>query len=631
MRFGLLIVDCSVVEAESSETKFISFCDLFKIQVSVNPRLIAATFEDTSLTYEELGFRANKLANFLKANGVGPEVIVGLCLHNSLDLLVGILGILQAGGAYMPIDPQYPVERIEAMLADAMPRLILSEEGLNHKFTLQSQNIVPINKLPETDPIFLGEAVRPDQLAYVVYTSGSTGKPKGILIEHKALTYAAQTHQNLFSANLTSLVSGSISFDASLLVIANTLISGGKVCFPKSGIAVDPEQIISLIDKEKISYTLCVPSFYSMILDKSRNMPFLKRIDLGGENIPNSIPDIHSKIAPNAVLHNVYGPSEYAVGATFAKIYDPTTKEISKITIGKPFKDTQVYILDENLEQVAVGVKGEIFIGGPGLARGYLNKEMLTKEKFLSLSLVKGNPIRVFRTGDYGRVLPDGNIEFIGRMDHQVKIRGFRVELGEIEYSICQFPGINEAVVISREESGGRMRLVAYFSALSGEDVTAKLRNYLNSILPHYMVPISFVQVKEWPRTPNGKIDRAALPKFSGSSALSSLFKKPQQGLEEKLYQVWKVVLGRDTFGVDDNFSDLGGDSLQVACMQTKLKEVLDFEVSISDLYQYPTISQLAKQLSSKGTENCLVTNSQVVAKNQKSAFQRFKKFEREV
>lgn len=621
------IVEYTIDQNKVNKENFISFCDLFKLQVLKNPGAIAVTFEGSSFTYEELDFRATQLANFLRGKGVKAETIVALSLHNCLDVLVGILGILKSGGAYLPIDPNYPTERIVAMLEDAKPHILLTNESLKNKFSSLTYNIVLLNKVPSIEHISWEEAICPNQLAYVVYTSGSTGIPKGIMVEHKALSYAALTHQKLQPARLVSLVAGSISFDASLIVITHTLISGGKVCFPKSGLVVDPEQIISLMEKQKVNYTLCVPSFYSMLLDKSRNLPSLQRIDLGGENIPNAIPALHAKFATNATLRNVYGPSEYAIGATFAKIYEPNSKKVSKVTIGKPFLETQVYILNERLQQVSVGTKGEIFIGGPGLARGYINKEALTAEKFISVSLTNREPIRLFRTGDFGRFLLDGNIELLGRIDHQIKIRGFRIELGEIEYSISQYPGINEAIVIGQEEKDGHKRLVAYFSTLRKEDIAEKLRIHLKNALPQYMIPSTLIQMEKWPRTPNGKIDRAALPKFPESFLPKNALKKPLSELEHEIFQIWKNILGRDIFGVDDNFSELGGDSLQLACVQTQLKEVLGLEVSVSDLFQYPTISRLARHLTAENAEKALSSKGQELAKNQKLAFQRFRKF----
>lgn len=594
---------------------FVSFCDLFKLRVKESPNAIACIFEGMSLTYGELDYRADLLAQFLKKNGVRSGEIVALCLHNSLELLIGILGILQAGGTYLPIDPTYPAGRIERMIQDAKPILVLTQENLRDKFSYDK--VAMIDRLSLTERLVEREPIQPDQLAYVVYTSGSTGAPKGIMIEHKALVHAAFVYQKLHPSRLISLLAGSISFDASILVIFHTLISGGVICIPRSGI-VDPEYIIRLIEEYKVNYTLCVPSFYALLLRKSKKLLSLESVDLGGENLPNEIPELHTKLAPNAFLYNLYGPSEYAVGATFAKIYDPFSKQINKITIGKSLPDTQVYILDENLKEVSVDVKGEIFIGGKGLAREYLDKKELSAEKFIWVSWPDRDPVRLYKTGDFGRFLPDGNIEFLGRIDHQVKIRGYRIELGEIEYAICQHPGVSNAVVMVQEEGG--TRLVAYFSAAPHVTVDA-LRIYLTHLLPQHMIPSIFVPLEHFPLLPNGKLDRRALPEIKKSDV-----KLPQTHLEQALANIWQTVLQYETVGIYDNFFDIGGDSLSVANVQTAVQTTLNIEIPIIDLLHYPTVHQLAQHLSQKKEPSIHdLSKHQIVSEKRKAAFQRLK------
>ncbi len=616
------------VDNKYVKEKFVSFCDLFKLQVRKNPSAIAAIFEENTLTYEELDHQSSQLAGFLRANGVESETIVALSLRNSLDLLVGILGILKSGGAYLPIDPNYPAGRIESMIEDAEPAILLTEDSLSPKFSHLPSKIVVVNKLYPMDHISQDEFIHPDHLAYVVYTSGSTGKPKGIMIEHGALSHASLAYQKLHPNKLVSLVAGSISFDASLLVISHTLASGGIVCIPKSEVAVDPQQIIALIEKHGINYTLCVPSFYSMLLIKSQRLPSLQSVDLGGENIPNDIPGLHTEIAPNATLYNVYGPSEYAIGATFAKIYDPITKQVNRITIGKPLRNTQVYILDENLQQVSTGVKGEIFIGGEGLARGYLNKKALSTEKFIWVSLPDQESVRLYRTGDFGRILPDGNIEFLGRKDHQVKIRGYRIELGEVEYWICQHPEVSKAVVFAQEEKDGRKRLVAYFSGAPRITIDA-LRLYLSDLLPTHMIPSSFVKLEQFPLLSNGKIDRKALLEFPVIETKEQFAQQPQSHFEQVLVDIWKTILQREGIGIHDNFFDVGGDSLGLAIMQTSIQTALGIEVPIVGLFCYPTISQLAQHLNRNEQMGMPLPHStskhQVISEKRKAAFQRLK------
>ncbi len=616
----MLNINKFIEQNEDVKEKFLSFCDLFELQVRANPSAIALIFDGVMFTYEELDFRSTQLANFLRMNGVKSETIVGLSVHNGLNLLVGILGILRSGGVYLPIDPNYPAKRIEMMLKDASPFLFLTEESLSKKIDLAPYKMVLMDKGFPKDNLSLKEMIQPDQLAYIVYTSGSTGKPKGIMLDHRALSYAALAHLKLHSGRLVSLVCGSLSFDASILVITHTLVSGGTVCVPKNETSMDPEQIIDLINEHSVNYTLCIPSFYAMLLNKSREMPSLRSIDLGGENIPNAIPDIHSRIAPNSILYNIYGPSEYAVGATFAKIYDPITKQRSKITIGKPFQNTQVYILDENLKQAPMNIKGEMFIGGPGLARGYLNNEALSEEKFIWVSFQGQNPIRLYRTGDFGRLLSDGNIELLGRMDHQVKIRGYRIELGEIEYSVCQYPKVNEAVVIVREGPDGDKRLIAYFTAVVKTEIGQELKAHLSQSLPNYMIPSVFVQLESFPRTPNGKIDRDALPDACNEQRNIAA---PRSAFEEALAVIWKKILPVDLVGIEDNFFDLGGDSLSIAKVQTLMETELAIKIPVAELLQYPTISQLSRHLHQEASGGISTHPSLAVKK--KAAFQRFK------
>ena len=612
----------TIEKNKAIKDKFTSFCDLFRQQAKSNPSAIAIIFNEFSLTYEELDFRSALLANFLRANGVKSESIVALSVYNSLDLIVGILGILRSGGAYMPVDPSYPAERIKMMIEDAKPVLLLTEEGLNNKFSFAPTKIVRMDNIFPGEHHSQEEIFQPNQLAYVIYTSGSTGSPKGILLDHKALSYAALAHQKLHPARLVSFMFGSISFDASLLVITHTLISGGTICIPKNDMTADPEQIIKFIDNHAINYTLCVPSFYTMLLNKSRELPSMKSVDLAGENMTTAILDAHSKTAPNAILHNIYGPSEYAIGATFAKIYDPAFKQVNKITIGKPFPDTRVYILDENLQETPIGVKGEIFIGGPGLARGYLNKEALTAEKFIWLSLPDQDRIRLYRTGDFGRFLPDGNLEFLGRMDYQVKIRGYRVELGEIEHAISQHQKVTEAAVIVQEEPAQNKHLVAYFTTADKDDIGQELKTYLTNMLPKYMIPYAYVQLESFPYTLNRKIDRNALP---------SVFEKRKNNVEESqselgsaLSDIWKKVLHLKVVGKDDNFFDLGGDSLTLACIQTQIEADLAIKVPITALLQYPTISQLSQHLERQKNSK-IITIYQDLSAKKKMAFERFR------
>ncbi len=596
--------------------KFTDLCHLFEKQVLRNPNGIAAIFEGFTITYLELDQRSNQLARYLRANGVQSETLVGLSLYNGLDLLVGILGILKSGGGYLPLDPHYPKERIRYMLEDAKPVLLLTEPEIDFLLEGSGYKTIQITDADQMENTPLGGGFEPNQLAYVIYTSGSTGKPKGIMVEHASLTHAAIAHQGFYPEKPIALMSSGISFDPSLLIIFHTLIAGGIVCIPNREEAIDAEKTIDVIEKHSINFLLCVPSFYGILLDKSRLMPSLKSVSLAGEVIPNSLLMKHADLAPNAFLYNEYGPSEYAIGTTIGKIFDPEFKKIYDITVGKPLPSTEVHILDEDLQPVAKGEKGELFIGGVGVARGYLNQLELTSEKFINAQNL------LYRTGDYGRLLSDEQIEFLGRKDFQVKIRGHRVELGEIEAVACKCPEIDEAFVIVQEDNSGHKRLALYFSSLKEQELSGALKIYLNEQLPKHMVPSAFLQMKKWPRTLNGKIDRVNLPEIPQCTALETT--QSLSFLEQEIFSVWKEVLNREHFSPHDNFFDLGGDSLQIAEVQTLFQTRLGIEIGVTQLFQCPTIFLLAKHLSSeKKVEG---NSAQELAEKRKVSFNRFKK-----
>jgi polyketide synthase PksJ len=576
-----------------------NICELFENVVEKNPTKIAAIFENSQLTYEELDQKSTRLARYLISQRIVPGTIVGLSVDCDFNLRIGIFGILKAGGAYLPLDYNYPKERLRWMIEDANPILILTDSKIAHHFNGYQTRVIPMDNLgPITDreePL-INPVLSPEQLAYVVYTSGSTGKPKGIMIPHRSLPHAALAHADYYPNPIIALVTGSISFDASILTIFHTLIAGGTLVLIGQTFLIDADKISNLIHANSVNYILSVPSFYSMLLDESRDFPKLKHVSLAGENLPRDLPELHAKSAPNAYLYNEYGPSECAIGATLAKIYDPLERKIEKITIGKPQPDTQVYLLNEKMELVSPGERGEICIAGIGLALGYLNRPDLTASKFVEVSLDGQSVLRLYRTGDYGRILPDGNLDFLGRIDHQIKIRGYRIELGEIETTICQYEGIKEAVVIVREDAQGNKRLVAYYTSIGNVDLSSGLREYLNRNLLNVMVPSTLMRVERFSLTANGKIDREALPKVKEPSINHV---KTENELENALLAIWKRILNHEIVGIHDNFFDLGGDSLSLARVQTAIQKELGLKIPIVDLFHYPTIAQLAKNLCS--------------------------------
>jgi amino acid adenylation domain-containing protein len=613
---------------ESSHTspKFKSSVELFAEEVKKHLDEIALIFENKKLSYRELDCRSNQVAKYLRENGVQTETVVGLSLGNSLNLIVGILGILKAGGVYLPLEPTYPQDRIDYMLEDAKPSILLTESLIAPKFEHFSGIVIQLDKCWKEISALSDDPqeilIEPNHLAYVIYTSGSTGKPKGIMVEHASFAHGITAHQEFYQGKLVGLLSGAISFDVSILIIFHLLISGGTILIPLSKSIIDAEKLIHLIESHSINYILCVPALYSMMLNKSRQLPSLKIVSLTGENIPNSIVTLHPRFAPNAILYNEYGPTEYAIGTTIAKIYDPEEKIAYPISIGKPLSNTYVYILDENLQPVSSGTKGEIFIGGAGIARGYLNNEALTAKKFIWITFPGQKPIRLYRTGDFGRFLPDGNLEFLGRMDYQVKIRGNRVELGEIEHAIYQHPKVDEAVVVVREEPDDNKYLVAYFTALVTTEIRQELKAHLTNLLPKYMIPSAFIQLECFPRTPNGKINRNALPNIFEKQKEN--VEEPRSELERMLSAIWKSVLHLKVIGNKDNFFDLGGDSLSLARVQTLIDIDLAIKVSVTELLRYPTVSQLSQYLNSP-TNSKITHLHQNLSIKKKMAFQQFK------
>lgn len=621
--------------AQLKDLNIKNLCQLFEEQVEKNPGKVALLFEDAQLTYKELHQYSNALAHYLRGVGVKPEVIVGLSTESDFHLVIGILGILKAGGVYLPIDPNYPEERLRLILDDADPPVLLTQSHLAHQFTNFKNKMIFLDELwagRELDHekcLIEQSLANGEHLAYIIYTSGSTGKPKGVMVEHRSLANIIMAWVDLYHNDIKAVLLGSISFDMSIITIFHALISGGTLCLPKYKSNIDLDNIVDLIVRKEINFLLCVPSFYAILLQKAQAFPSLRYVLLAGENIPAYVPELHSRCVPQAFLYNEYGPTECTISTTEAKIYDPADHQVHQVTIGKPLPNIQVYLLDQDFQHLPVDAKGEIFIGGAGLARGYLNNEILTNEKFVKVSLPgQEGAVRLYRTGDFGRLLSNGDIEFLGRIDSQVKIRGYRIELGEIEHAISQFPGIKDVVVIVREDDLGNKRLVAYFSASAQIEIDA-LRNHLSDVLPKHMKPANYVQLENFPLTANGKIDRKALHVFPESKTMIVDGSQPQRDIEEVLLDIWKKILQCEV-NLQDNFFDIGGDSLQVVNMQTMIKEILQHSVPIMDLFQYPTISLLAQQLRTQLKKETIfsapLSNHQDISEKRKAAFQRFKK-----
>jgi amino acid adenylation domain-containing protein/non-ribosomal peptide synthase protein (TIGR01720 family) len=564
---------------------------LFEEQVELNPDAISVVFEDQQLTYGELNTKANQLAHYLQDLGVQAETLVGICVERSLEMIIGMLGILKAGGAYVSLDPTYPQERLAFMLEDAAVTVLLTQSQLANRLPTHSAQIVYLDKdwkdIDQQSQENLTQNVKADNLAYIIYTSGSTGKPKGVLLEHQGLCNLAIAQQSLFNVQSESRVLqfASVSFDASVWEIFMALTSGATLVLSTQDAKMPGQPLLKLLHEQAITIVTLPPSALAVL--PLERLPVLQTIIVAGEACPTHLV---ARWATGRQFFNAYGPTESTVCATVSF----WSEDCEEILIGRPIANTQVYILDRHLQPVPVGIAGELHIGGDGLARGYLNRPDLTQEKFIPNLFSNEPDSRLYKTGDLARYLPDGNIEFLGRIDHQVKIRGFRIELGEIEAVLSQHPAIREAVVVVREDVPGDKRLIAYFVVRQVTVSSRELRDFLKQRLPEYMVPAAFLRLDSLPLSPNGKIDRRALPLPSLSSELQQSFLAAQTPSEKVLVQIWSDVLRLEQVGVRDNFFELGGDSIlsiQIVarCNQAGLK------LTPKDLFQHQTIAELAQ------------------------------------
>jgi len=588
--------------------------NLFVEQVERTPNAIAVVFEEQKLTYQELNQRANQLAYYLQNLGVKPEVLVGICVERSLEMIVGLWGILKAGGAYLPLDPSYPQQRLSFMLSDSQVSIILTQEELRQNLPEYGAKFVCLdtewNTICRNSQQNFVSAVNPENLVYLIYTSGSTGEPKGVQVTHKNLVHSTSArlsyYQNYQKINNCFLLISSFAFDSSVAGIFWTLCCGGKLVLPPSGWEREVKKIIDLITYHQVSHFLCLPSLYMLILSQSRSRQLLSLqvVIVAGEPCSVNLVKQHWLQLPKSLLFNEYGPTEATVWST---VYHCQSPDITKVPIGSAIANTEVYILDAALQPVPIGVTGEIYIGGYGVARGYLHRPDLTQEKFI-LHPVKNSPQnsdRLYKTGDLARYLPDGNIEYIGRIDNQVKIRGFRIELEEIAAVLSQHPAILEAVVIIKDEehesdnATKNPRLVAYFVSEQPQITINELRSFLNTKLPDYMIPSVFVMLASMPLTPNGKLDRKNLPAPSKERPqLEQIYIAPQSHLEKLIAGIWTKLLRIDLVGIDDNFFDLGGNSLSILQVAKLIEEKLSLNLAPVNLFQYPTISGLTKYLT---------------------------------
>ncbi|MFN6584583.1 MAG: non-ribosomal peptide synthetase [Aulosira sp. ZfuVER01] len=599
---------------------------LFEAQVEKTPDSIALVFENQQITYRDLNSRANQLAQYLQTLGVGAEVLVGICVERSVEMVVGLLAILKAGGAYVPLDPGYPQERLAFMLSDTNVSVLLTQKELVAKLPIHTASVICLdtdwNAIAQNNQENLNTHITADNLAYVMYTSGSTGKPKGVCVIHRGVVrLVKETNYAQLTAEEVILQLAPISFDASTLEIWGCLLNGGKlvICPPHTP---SLEELGQIIQQNQVTTLWLTAGLFHLIVDEKIDaLKSLRQLLAGGDVL--SVPHVQKflQTVKNCQLINGYGPTENTTFTCCYSITAPLQPGVS-IPIGRPIANTQVYILDENLQQVAIAEVGELYIGGDGLARGYLNRPDLTAEKFISHSFNNNFQTPLYKTGDLARFLPNGNIEFLGRIDNQVKIRGFRIELGEIEREIAQHPDVREVVVLARQQETGEKQLVAYIVPHQNSSYTHnQLRSFLQQRLPNYMVPSAFVLLEAMPLTANGKVDRHKLPAPSRERPqLEQAYISPQTDLERQLADILCELLKIDRVGIDDNFFDLGATSMSILQVAARVQQEISIELSAVKLFQYSTIGALAKYLQLKHNSQPSYDKLQSRAQRQQAA-----------
>lgn len=586
---------------------------LFEAQVEKTPHNIAVVFEKQQLTYSELNARANQLAHYLQRLGVGPETLVGIYAARSHNIIVALLAILKAGAAYLPLDPALPVEGLNLRLQDAKVAVLLTQQSLVEQLPETDVQLVYLDtdwqviaQADQTNPQTL---VKPKNLVYAIFTSGSTGQPKAVAVEHRQLLnylYAILEKLNLPAAASFATVS-TFAADLGNTVIFPALCTGGCLHIISPERASDSQALADYFQQHPIDCLKIVPSHLASFMAFSPLSSILPRqcLILGGEA---SSWDLIKKIqaqAPQCQIFNHYGPTETTVGVLTYQVHHQSIRYNSHtVPLGKPLANTQVYVLNQQLQPVSIGVSGELYIGGAPIARGYLNRPELTAERFIQ------NPLQVesklYKTGDLVRYLPDGNLEFLGRVDNQVKIRGFRIELGEIETLLVQYPGVKQSVASIWEEEPENQRLVAYIVTDKKQPPSiSDLRNFLKEKLPEYMLPSNFLILKALPLTINGKVDRLNLPAPNQTRPeLEQTFVAPTTEIEQTIATIWQEMLHVEKVGINDNFFELGGHSLLIVQVHSKLRKSFSQDVSITDLFKYPTISLLSNYLNQQQSKN---------------------------
>ena len=583
----------------------------FEQQVEKTPKALAVVFEQQSLTYAELNTKANQLARYLRHKGVVADTLVGLCVERGLSMIIGMLGILKAGGAYLPLDPSYPEQRLAYMLDDTQANIVLTQEKLIATVNAIANNelaIVCLDKdwaeIATYDTQNLDSVIHPLNLAYVIYTSGSTGKPKGVLVSHSNAVHSTTARFNTYSAPVRAyLLLSSFAFDSSIAGLFWTLAQGGCLCLPSNEQSKDPHSLAELIARHHISHLLALPSLYALLLKQSANqLQCLTAAIVAGEACHADTVKQHYALLPQVKLYNEYGPTENSV---WSSVYLTSLQDSTQnVSIGRPIANVQIYLVDRDYNPVPVGVVGEIYLGGVGIARGYLHQADLTAEKFIP-DLFGQTGQRLYKTGDLAKYRPDGCIEFLARIDHQVKIRGFRIELGEIEARLLEISDVQEAVVLARDDKGYK-QLLAYIIGTATEN---SMREHLKNVLPDYMLPNAFVFLNALPLTANGKLNRKALPVPDLTTTLQTAYRAPSTTTEKALSDIWMQVLEIDRIGIDDDFFTLGGHSLLATQLLFAVRNTLNLtaeRLTLKNFFEQPTIAAQAKFITGESQNSAL-------------------------
>jgi surfactin family lipopeptide synthetase A len=575
---------------------------LFEAQAGRTPNAIAVVFEKQFLTYSELNTRANQLAHSLQKLGVGPDVLVGICVERSLEMLVGLLGILKAGGAYVPLDPAYPPERLSFMLEDAKVPVLLTQNRLVPSLAESSARVVCLDsgwhEIAKESGENPASKAKSEDLAYVLYTSGSTGKPKGVQIPHRAVVnfLTSMSLKPGMTCRDRLLAVTTLSFDIAGLEIYLPLSLGASLEIVRREVSSDGNLLLSKLASSGATVLQATPATWRMLLEAGWEGSRDLKVLCGGEAMPRELAGELLKRASS--VWNMYGPTETTIWSTTSRI----TSSHGPITVGKPIANTEIYVMDSHSQPVPVGIPGELYIGGDGVARGYFHRPDLTAEKFVPNPFrEQESGARLYRTGDLVRYQPNGEIECLGRIDHQVKVRGFRIELGEIEAVLSQHPGVRQNVVTAREDVSGDRRLVAYVTANQRQSppTADALRDFLKPKLPDYMLPSQFIFLESLPLTPNGKVDRKALPVPTQLGFTQQKeYVAPRNAIESQLVKIWESVLSIRPVGVKENFFELGGHSLLVTKLNRRIEQAFAKKLSMAAIFEAPTVEQQASLLS---------------------------------